>query len=310
MSLRKSRSLLAGLCCVAALCGPASAQTRALFTPPAGFWLRPGTGVTTAGDFYGPTSLSATWVVSQWNTPDNLPPFKDGDSRNGFAHVHLDTDHSYTLEQDGQALSCDRNYATGFKDVHEFDLFVGPNNGQKPKYPQAVTDAPAEIGTMKHLFHRITLQPLSVKVMDTACPVTRTIFLTSITLGNPSAKQTLFYQLRLGIVEARSGGVVTALPQPFWFAKGHDKRSGAYGYYGYDDSITTYGDAAARVGGISAYSLDLLPRLTAIIREGAASGMDQDVSHWFVRGTYHGEVIWGHIHTQTHWGGFVLAAQP
>jgi len=265
--------------------------------------------VTTAGDFYGPSSPSATWAVSQWNTPENLPPFKDGDSRNGSAHVHVYPDHSYTLEQNGQVLSCDRNYATGFKDVHEFDLFASPNNAQKAQYPQAVTDAPAMLGTIKHLYHRITLQPVSVQVMDTACPVTRTIFLTSVTLGDPSAKQTLFYQLRLGIVEPRNGRLVTTLPQPFWFAKGHDQRSGSRGYYGYDDSVTSYGDAAARVGAISAFSLDLLPRLTAIIREGAASGMDQDLSHWVVHGTYHGEIIWGHIHTRTHWSGFALAEE-
>jgi hypothetical protein len=309
MTLRKRRTFLAVLGCALTPCGPAVAQPHDLFTPPAEFWLRPGTGVTTAGDFYGPTSPFAKWSVSQWNTPENLPPFKDDDTRNGFAHVHLDPDHSYTLEQDGQALSCDRNYATGFKDVHEFDLFVSPNNAQKPQYPQAVTGASAEIGSMKHLFHRITLKPLLVKVLDTACPVTRTIFVTSVTLGDPSAKQTLFYQLRLGIVEAHNGGTATILPQPFWFAKGHDQRSGLHGYYGYDDSITSYGDAAARVSATSAFSLDLLPRLTAIVHEGAASGMDQDLSHWFVRGTYHGEVIWGHIHSRTHWSGFALAAQ-
>jgi len=290
----------------------ASAQTgqpHDVFTPPDDLWLRPGSGVTTAGEFYGPTSPTAKWVVSQWNTPENLPPFKDGDTRNKFAHVRLEPDHSYTLEQNGQDLSCDRKYKTGLKDVHEFDLLVSPNNALKPNYPQATTGIIANMGTMKHLYHRITVQPISIKVIDTSCPVTRSIFLTSVTLSDPLAKQTLFYQLRLGIANVSHGTQATNLPRPFWFARGHEPRGGYNGYYGYDDSITAYGDEAATVSRKSAYVIDLLPHLMTAIRDGAADGMDQDLSHWTVKGTYHGEIIWGHIHTISHWSGFSLAAQ-
>jgi hypothetical protein len=272
-------------------------------------WIRPGAGLTTTGSYYGASAPDANWVVSQWNTPENLPPFVNGDTGNGSLHVHLEPDHSTTLEQNGSALSCNRTYATGLQSVHEFDLFIGPNNAARPGARAAALGAAEPLASMRHLMHRITVQPISVDVVDTDCRVTRAVFLSAITLRDEESKQTLFYQLRLGMVQAGAGGLVTALPGPFWFARGHDPRAGTNGYFGYDDSVTYYGDAAARVGQTSSYVLDLLPRLTGIIKDGAAFGMDQDLSHWHVGGTYHGEVIWGHVKVRSHWSGFSLAAQ-
>jgi len=295
-----------------AFASPAFGQSttpRELFSPPGDMWLLPGSGFSTTDKYYGPTSPSANWVVSQWNTPEDLPPFQNGDTHNASLHVHLEPDHTYTLEQSGQALSCNRTYQTGLNDVHEFDLFIGPNNANRPEYPVATQNVSSNFSDIRHLYHKITVLPLFAQVMDTECPITRTVFLTSVTLTDPSKTQTLFYQLRLGIVQVRNGEIETTLPPPFWFAKGHDARGGRVGYYGYDDSITSYDEPGATVGSVSAYSIDLLPHLVSIIRDGADYGMDQDLSHWSVRGTYHGEVIWGHIHVRSHWSGFSLAVQ-
>jgi hypothetical protein len=280
---------------------------REIFAPPSGMWLLPGSGYGTRGKFYGPSSPDADWVVDQWNTPEDLPPFHDGQTGNAYLDVRLDPDGGITLEQNGKALSCDRIYASGVKDVHEFDLFVSPNNANRPEYKQAVLQANTNLASLRHLEHRITLKPLLADVLDTDCTVTRVTFLTSVTLSNPIEKQTLFYQLRLGMIDARAGSIATTLPAPFWFAKGNDVRTGHTGYYGFGDSITSFGELPAEPHVSTTYGADLLPRLIEIIHAGAAFGLDQDLSHWIVRGTYHGETIWGHIHARSHWKDFSLA---
>jgi hypothetical protein len=53
-------------------------------------------------------------------------------------------------------------------------------------------------------------------------------------------------------------------------------------------------------------ALNLLPRLRAIIAQGRRYGMDQDLSHWQVSGSYHGQNAFGHVVASSRWSGFSL----
>jgi len=279
---------------------------RELFSPPTGFWIMRSDG---SNALYGPTSASADWTVAQWNIPTELPTFQNGVTQNQFARVSIEADGSVTLSQYGDALSCRKQYASGMSDVHEFDLFLRPNNGTPPGYPKATTGPSARLGELSHIFHAIEVEPRSVEAKDASCQVTKAVFLTAIVLANPSKRQTIFYQLRLGAFTAIGSSLSSINLPPFWFGKGTDPRTARTGYFGYDDSISSYEQEPVAINKPSKFALDLLPRFTALIREGAQFELDQNLSHWIISGAYHGEIVWGHIRVSSHWQNFSLAAQ-
>lgn len=292
--------LLALLAALAA--APARAEPQQVFAPPTGHWIVPSDR---SDRLYGAPDNSANWTVSQWNSPEDLPPFHNGVSQNGSAGVIVGSDGSYTLQQSGQALTCNKTYDSSMKDVHEFDLFVSPIGSNRPSYRQAALGGPRTLAALAHIYHRISVRPAVAEVLDNACPRTKSTLVTSVTLSDPSTHQTLFYQLRLGTKEAT--GEAWTLTQPFWFARGEDPRRAKRGYFGYDDSISSFGAAPVALGVVSTYAVDLLPRLVALIREGDANGLDQNLNDWSIKGAYFGQIIWGHIRVRTNWSKFSLA---
>jgi hypothetical protein len=274
---------------------------RELFLAPKDLWIMHSDG---SSKLYGPSSNSAAWSVGQWNIPRELPPFEDRVTQNEFARVMIERDGTISLSQFADALTCNKTYTRGIRDVHEFDLLLRPNNAATPGYPQATTNAPARLSALSHIYHTIDVEPISVEIVDRSCSVTKTTFLTAIVLSNSLSRQTLFYQVRLGVVDLTRASRLSALERPFWFAKGTDLRSGHSGYYGYDDTITSYGQEPVMLRTWSKYALDVLPRLTELLREGADVGLDQNLADWTISGTYYGQIAWGHLRATSQWRSF------
>ena len=284
--------------------GQASAAGE-IYQPPLGFWIAPSNHDNT---LYAPTSSSANWHVSQWSIPQDLPGFNaQGVAQNQSARVAWLGAGRYELSQDGSSLPCYKVFPSGRRLPDEFDLFTTPNNIDVPGYPQAAgAGAGISLDAVTSLDASITLDVTRADEVDASCPITRTAFLLAVVLSNPVSRQTLFLQIQLGTIrfDNPNSEITTG-----WFFKGRNNQSGGVGAWGYNDNVTSYGQPWASVGGAETYRLDLLPRLRGIIADGEDSGLDQDLSHWRVAGTYHGQSVWGHVRNDVIWSGFSLATE-
>jgi len=277
-----------------------------VYQPPKGFWLNP---TDYSQQLYGAISREANWSVGQWNIPEDLPAFRGNISTNRWATVRwIDDGQRYQLAQDGTTISCNKRYPSGRKLANEFDLFVGPNNANTPRFPQALIDNDKVLSRIRRATARIRLEIRRADAVDEICPVTRSSFLYAVVLTNRKHKQVLFYQIRLSVLEGTRGTLTRSL-MPAWFFAGVNGQSGATGQWGFGDNVTSYAQPWASKGNPQAYSLDLLPRLRQIINLGAAQGLDQSLDDWRLTGTYHGQAAWGHVRNDAIWDGFALEAE-
>jgi hypothetical protein len=190
--------------------------------------------------------------------------------------------------------------------VDEFDLLAGPNNARVRHFPQAANDVSLNLAQTSRVGMDISLDIKRAEVVDAACKVSQTIFTAAVVITNVPSHQTLFYQLRLGLVRAPSkGGAATRLA-PNWFFTGTNTQAGVTGQFGFGDNVTSYGQTWTEVGSPHVYHVDMLPRIKWLIAQGARYGLDQDLSHWRVTGTYHGQGIMGHVRNDAVWGQFAL----
>lgn len=257
---------------------------------------------------YGATSPTPDWAFAQWDIPERLPPFRDGLSRNRFASVRLTPDGGYRLTQTTGALPCSKRFTSGRDLPDEFDLFaqalhplamtVGVKPGREPSLAAAQT-----------VRHSLAVEIDEGRALDRGCQHTMANVLTAIVLANPTANQTLFYQIYMGrfVARADQARLVSIRPAPSWFRTGRSGQSGATGSFGYDDNIwSSYGLPPAAPGATTRLAADVLPRLRAVIADGRRYGLDQDLSHWRVTGSYHGQNAFGHVTFSSAWSGFAL----
>jgi hypothetical protein len=292
---------------VPALAGQAITPAASpVYDPPHGFWLIPSDY---SKRLYGPSADTANWAVAQWDIPRDLPPFHDGVAENEFAQVTINPDGSYTLAQNGSALPCEKDFRSGHRLVDEFDLLVQPVNRNFPGYPQASKNVSSSLSLLRHIYYHITATLLGTHVLDTACRVTQVGYSAGVVLTNPRSRQTLFYNLRLAVMQSRGNQQFWRLPPPMWPFAGENPQSGGQGQFGYGDNITSYGGQPLEPGVQTSYSLDLLPRLTNVLRTGAERGIDQDLSHWILSGTHHGGAIWGHVRSATQWTNYSMTLE-
>lgn len=286
--------------------GPAAGQPRsgeapapvAVFAHPSGYWLSP---PTYSGRLYGATSPQANWNIAQWGIPNGLPSFYDGVSLNRSAGV-LTLPHGVVLQQTTSRLSC------GTTVPPEFDLLAEPNTSPTyPGYPSAALDVShlANLAALSDLSFGIALRPLAMHVLGAGCQAPATagidqgVMLGAVILSDPSAGQTLFYQVQFDVYRVQNGVTTTTAPSYFYF-------TGSGGIYGYDDDATVYGQRQAQLGQSTPYHLALLPRLKQVIQQGQSYGMDQDLAHWYINGAYYGNSAWGHMVTAAVWQHFSL----
>ena len=274
-----------------------------VYTPPDGFWLRPSDH---SGRLYGPSNTNATWYVGQWDIPKDLPSFVNGLTGNEYASVAIGRG-TYSLRQTTQLLPCDKVFNSGRSLPDEFDLFVAPNNINTPGYPQAHRLLGPDLATATAIIHQIGVEVGSAKLLDNVCPTTQATLLTAVVLTNKNSQQTFFYQLRLGITKAVSSGVDQELPPARWFFTGKNIQSGGSRQFGFGDNISSFGFLPVRqVGSLNTFKIDILPRLKVLLAQGEKFGLDQNLAHWQVTGTYHGQNAFGHVEFSSTWTAFDL----
>jgi len=288
---------------------PAEAESfgppAAIYGSPNGFWLIPSDH---SGHLYGDTASDAQWSVAQWDIPEDLPPFVKGRSANRFASVEFSS-LGYSLEQTTGNLGCVKQYPSGRELILEFDLFVSPNNANYSNFPQARRNTDFNLIQLHRLMHVISINLSAPRVIDNFCKTTQAAALTAIVLTNKFSKQTFYYQLRLAALQSIDGRAVWRLPPASWFFTGANVQSGKAAQFGFGDNITSYQMAPAVPGAKATFRIDALPRLKQLIGAGAQFGMDQNLAHWQVTGTYHGQNAFGHLAFKSTWSNFALLAE-
>jgi hypothetical protein len=164
------------------------------------------------------------------------------------------------------------------------------------RYPQAVLGS-ANIGGSTHLYLSVTAEPVSFVTMPGAqCSLkgTGAGMLVGLVFNNPRGHQTLFYQLRLQSYRSPAGPGFFANAQPF----------------GYRDIIGNFGvyTSGLPVGRPTALSIDLLPRLKAILST-ARNGLDTNPASWTTGSSYVGQNVFGNVRIETAWCCFSLTAR-
>jgi hypothetical protein len=245
--------------------------------------------------------------VAQWNIPEDLPPFDAARvSRNRWARVTWLGASRYELAQDASILSCEKLYPSGRQLVTEFDLLASPNNRRVSGVPQATTMPGPDLAHAAQVKADIRLDIRDAQAADTACRVTQTIFLFALVLTNVTQRQTIFYQIRLGLARPATAFAKAHPPESAWFFTGTNIQAGGTGQFGFGDNVTSLGQSWTEPGQQQTYHLDLLGRLRWLIARGSQHGLDQDLSHWHLTGTYHGQAVMGHMRNDAIWSDFSL----
>ena len=320
MTLKSHVYTTVGVLALVALASSASAQqTPAAFwyEVPSGLFLESQNGTYTSGktdELYGATdSKLANWIARAGNISRDISPFittADGGYKavNDFDYVQFDpSDRAIVLGQQNEGLACSNQNTSAV----EYDLLVHPQTSSD--YLSAQVNKSIHLGSAKDMAAKfgIGISP-KVQRLDTVCATNQASLLYAVVLSNKAlkpvtAKNTIFYQLRLDVYnkfDDKTGEGISNPSAPYWFQTGETTTSdAANSYYGYDDNISSYaGNSPPAVGHFTFYNLDLLPRLKEIIAEGASAyGLDPILDHWEVSGMYFGQSAWGHVQVGSKW---------
>lgn len=297
------RGLLASTAALATSHSASAQGEITLFDPPQGLAIIPSRH---PGQLYGSTGPNSNWAVAQWDIPVDLPPFKDNRTANSYASVSFEGPGQYVLEQRSHGLECRGLYQSGLNLVREFDLFVQPTRRTIAGHERLLHRY--SLKEMSSLNLAIDIEPLSFQILDTDCMTTQAVLMVAVVARNRKVKQSLSHQILFWGYRSRAGVQSDTEMRPAWFFSGFNKQLGTRGNYGFNDNLQTFGTAQPRFGSLSSYNLKLLPRLREIIAAGANRGLEQDLSGWFVHGTYHGSAAWGHLQLRARWRGFLLSA--
>lgn len=174
----------------------------------------------------------------------------------------------------------------------EFAVFAEANQPHVyPAYRPAGSSS-RPLSQMAYLHHTIGFVAKYEWVVDSD-ELNQGGFLSAVVFRNVDNGNRFFYQLELRSVNKPPC-------QEWWDWSGPR--------WGYSDTITNYGKPIPRLGRRAFYHLDLLPRLKQVLQN-ASNGIDTDLSHWVVIGTYHGSHIWGNVRLTSVWDSFSLHAR-
>lgn len=296
------RTALAALCLLLAL--PAWAEPVQLLPPPTDFRL--------GGEDPPPSSdRGTTWMFTQWNNPEPVKRLE---------HVCRDTGQalegaSETLRvravspavcnfwssrpaifdeqiiaQDGAQLPCTRNG----RPVE----FNGQVAADKSQMNERALARPVSQMSRLVLSFGFAIEASEVPARG-RCDLNKTAAFVAVVFTNRTRKENLFYQFAIH----REGG--REEERPFWWATG---TSGVGGWeskgslrFGYTDVLRSYGIPAVPEGSGRGFSVDILPRVLAVFREGRKHGISGDLENWRISAFYYGQHIWGDVRLRTRW---------
>ena len=231
------------------------AATVNITTPMDFFWIRHGPIASYDNKhLYGPSDPSATWFTNQWGTnppatemlPFQAIPCQAGQTKCFRAVSSEQIVTQYTaggtvfalLQSQGVNQPCVTTGNGG--NPYEHDTFISPINNAAanyPGYPAGIVNQPALGGatplTALTFSATIRFKWLGMNVLA-RCPVSGTAAtqmfqaILSATFSNPTAGQTLFWQITLN----QAGFVNTSNPPAFFNSSGPT--------YGYNDDISSY----------------------------------------------------------------------
>lgn len=261
---------------------------------------------------YAVSGLEADWNLAQWGIPTgDLPPFtvikESGErttiSQKSDAAIIVDgvsPDVSVTLSQNGRDLTCSDSHGQPL----EFDMFLAPNDrlyggstklglaGNPPSQPT--------LSQIKKLIFSARVSLLQKVDSDiVACNDNSGSAIIALILNNfdHTTPLTLFYQLSINAFCERDirGYYVFCgnRLRPMSFFSAHNP-------YGVDDFLPWLGKAWMNDGDSETLSIDMLPRLQAVLSN-LPLDIDRNPSHWRFHTLYIGQHIWGKITMTTSW---------
>jgi hypothetical protein len=214
----------------------------------------------------------------------------------GSASISPSAPVAFSISQNGSDLACERG-----RFPIEYDANFAP---QRKSITAGMRRIPlTELSSLHHGLS-VTVER-DEQAAGAPCRLNAAGALSALVFINPSKRETLFYHLILhdsGEVRERKSA---------WWATGNKGVGGwrptaGQKRFGFRDTIGSFG--LSRFGAIIRFDADVLPRIKAVIREGASLGMDQDLNNWRLGSTYFGQHIWGKRSLATTWTHYSLRA--
>eukprot|EP00730_Choanoeca_flexa_P019055 TRINITY_DN9292_c0_g2_i6.p1 TRINITY_DN9292_c0_g2~~TRINITY_DN9292_c0_g2_i6.p1 ORF type:complete len:331 (+),score=52.35 TRINITY_DN9292_c0_g2_i6:124-1116(+) len=265
---------------------------------------------------YGPLGRSinttANWHVTQWSSWKDLPTKavynQQGDctahptppawfASSSSSRVCSWPHQTVELSQNGHGLPCGE----------EFDTFLGPNTHVYANYPSGMQPSPP-LNELSSLIVRMNITLPMIPVVTDRCGtspqcqgnghVDYGYAVLGVVMDNPSAEQTLFYQVNLGDTRDYTGCPHHAnacdLSPLRWYANQNP--------FGATDTPQNYNATCLKmssaspgaVGNAVDYRLDVLPKLLRALAQGP-SGLVKMASEWLVSGCYIGLGMQGNV---------------
>jgi hypothetical protein len=260
-------------------------------------------GVIPTGD--NTVAPNPTWNIAQWGTPLALQP-KFGPASGWINANNVSRVQYYATEASGtNVYEFAQNGNTGALPCNtEFDLFLGTNDPQtyagKPDgFVQSaplstLTAATMSVGT------KVTYEQFNRR-----CALNFAGYVSAIILTNPTAGQTLFYQIYL-----RDSRGTT--PNMAWCP---DYENSANGAFCVDDAVTVLGGTRVLANSVRVNNtLNVLPRIKTILasahkKANANVVLDRDPAHWMIQNVYIGQLIQGGMIPTSRWYNYSFTVQ-
>lgn len=292
------------------------AKTLIYAVPPSGFYLQP-SDKQKRGELYGPTmpASEANWNLSQWDIPDELPPFnKANTTQNKWAKVSF-VNHVLSITENSTNYPCIKLYANKNLMPKEWGMFAAPNSKQEAAFPQGIKSKSIPLSELNSVNLTTTVFLKQLKIIDTACPVNKAFLVVNVVLTNIKSKQTFFYGVSFNnfISEQstmfKDKGVLNTQSHGHLYFNGINRESGQEGIYAYGEQVDVYGSPRIDVSKKISYNLNIYPGLLRGIRSGSGHNLDQDLNDWALGGVYEGQTITGHVFIKSEWSNFLMTVE-
>jgi hypothetical protein len=291
--------------------GPAMAATSVEpWLPIAGVALE---GNTAPFNLYGATSAAANYEITQWGYPAEMEPFQQTlfgawVSNNAGEDVWW-SGQKVAIKQDDSNEAC----LDAAGNPQEYDSFVAPapnavNSvyGNNTKFP--TLDQLASL----NLNGQVTLYAAG-QASGAPCGWNATSVAFQLILSDNAVQppQMIWYFVEIAKCDPGCNDPQADTTSTQWYWTGaaapSPNASATLVQFGMTDGIALYGEARlTAVGASETVTINLLPRLAAMITSGAY-GMDPNVADWRVVGETIGQSTWGNMVTATVWNGFMLS---